>query len=202
MIWRRDGARKRFAEFGRPGSLAESIRAMVFSLPNLLTIVNPVLLVLKLIDSFRSSSTHTETAIVSDSDIVLTNDFQTFTVSGDSVRAEYNHWYLGSTVRTIPIEQITSVEVQRPTSATLWKRTSDGLKKTSDPFSGFIRFVFFSVEPKNDSSVLSGSEVYPDPLSRDLEPGQHQEDVFWFGTERYDAALKIKSYVDQWSTGG
>jgi hypothetical protein len=94
-------------------------------------------------------------------------------VEGDVVRIEKQGMFSGRRDKTLPIRNITSVEVKQP-----------GL------FVGFIQFSIAGGKARDSSFTVSGG-AYDAVLD--------ENSVVFKGTSKYEVALQIKEYVDNWA---
>ena len=108
-------------------------------------------------------------------DIVLKGlQGKTLLVSGDSARIEKVGWLGGKREKTLPIRSITSVEVKRPGA-----------------FSGFIQFSIAGGKALDSTYTLTGGA---------FDAAKDENSVVFVGTENYEIALTIKSYVETWAS--
>jgi Short C-terminal domain len=107
-------------------------------------------------------------------DIVLQGrQGKTLTVAGDQIRIEKQGLLTGRREKTIAIRNISSVEVKKPGA-----------------FVGFIQFSIAGGMPRDSSFTLSGGAI---------DAVKDENSVVFNGTEEYETALKVKSYVESWS---
>jgi hypothetical protein len=94
-------------------------------------------------------------------------------VEGDVVRIEKQGMFSGRRDKTLPIRNITSVEVKQP-----------GL------FVGFIQFSIAGGKARDSSFTVSGG-AYDAVLD--------ENSVVFKGASKYEVALQIKEYVENWA---
>ena len=99
---------------------------------------------------------------------------KTLIVAGDMIRIEKQGLLTGKRGKTISIRNITSVEVKKPGA-----------------FVGFIQFSFAGGNARDGSYTLSGGA---------LGAVKDENSVVFTGQEKYEIALKVKAYVETWSS--
>ena len=99
---------------------------------------------------------------------------KTLYVSGDSIRIEKTGGFFAEKrEKTLPIRQITSVEVKKPST-----------------FVGFIQFSIAGGKAHDSSYTITGGAF--DAVS-------DENAVTFLGDEHYKIALQIKEYIEQWA---
>ena len=98
---------------------------------------------------------------------------KTLTVAGDVIKIAKQGLLTGTREKTIPIRNITSVEVKKPGA-----------------FVGFIQFSIAGGKARDSSYTLSGGA---------FDAVQDENSVVFNDNERYEVALKVKSYIESWS---
>lgn len=102
------------------------------------------------------------------------NQGKTLFVAGGVVRIEKQGGMLtGKREKTIPIRNITSVEVKQPGA-----------------FVGFIQFSIAGGRARDSSYTMTGGS---------FDAVQDENSVVFKGQEPYEMALKIKAYIENWS---
>lgn len=94
-------------------------------------------------------------------------------VEGDVVRIEKDGLFTGRREKTLPIRNISSVEVKRPGA-----------------FVGFIQFSIAGGRSLNSSYTMSGGA---------FDAVQDENSVVFSGSAKYQIALQIKAYVENWA---
>ena len=95
-------------------------------------------------------------------------------VEGDVVRIEKDGLLTGRREKTLPIRNISSVEIKRPGA-----------------FVGFIQFSIAGGRSLNSSYTMSGGA---------FDAVQDENSVVFNGSAKYQIALQIKAYVESWGS--
>jgi hypothetical protein len=98
---------------------------------------------------------------------------KTLSVDGDVIRIVKEGWFATKREKTIPIRNITSVEVKKPGA-----------------FVGFIQFSIAGGMARDSSYTLSGGSI---------DAVKDENSVVFNGDDKYKAALAIKEFVEAWS---
>ena len=98
---------------------------------------------------------------------------KTVLVAGDAIRIVKQGLLSGRNERTLPIRNISSVEVKKPGG-----------------FPGFIQFSISGGMVRDRSLTLTGGA---------FDAAQDENSVLFNGEESYQIALQIKAYVESWS---
>lgn len=101
------------------------------------------------------------------------NQGKKLTVSGDVIRIEKQGLFTGKREKTIPIRNVSSVEVKKPGG-----------------FVGFIQFSIAGGKSRDSSYTFSGGA---------MDAVKDENSVIFNGSENYEIALKVKAYVEAWS---
>lgn len=99
---------------------------------------------------------------------------KTLIVAGDVVRIVKEGFFAGRNERTLPIRNISSVEVKKPGG-----------------FTGFIQFSIAGGAVRDRSYTLTGGA---------FDAVQDENSVLFGGEKEYQLALSIKSYIESWSS--
>lgn len=101
------------------------------------------------------------------------NQGKTLVVSGDVIRIEKKAgFFADKREKVIPIRQITSVEVKQPGT-----------------FVGFIQFSLAGAKANDSSYTVTGGA---------MDAVKDENAVVFNAAEKYEIALKIKAYIDDW----
>lgn len=99
---------------------------------------------------------------------------KTLIVDGDSIRIlKKQSFFSEAREKSISIRHITSVEVKRPST-----------------FVGFIQFSLAGGVAKSSSYTVTGGA---------MDAVKDENAVVFMGEDKYQLALKVKSYIDSWS---
>lgn len=99
---------------------------------------------------------------------------KTLVVDGDAIRIlKKPSFFSEARDKSISIRHITSVEVKKPST-----------------FVGFIQFSLAGGTPKNSSYTVTGGA---------MDAVKDENAVVFMGEDKYQTALKIKTYIDSWS---
>lgn len=99
---------------------------------------------------------------------------KTVSVAGDSVKIEKNGLLTSSREKTLPIRNISSVEVKKPGFA-----------------AGFIQFSMAGGKSLDSSFKFTGGAH---------DAARDENSVVFSGDADYETALRIKAYVESWSS--
>jgi hypothetical protein len=99
---------------------------------------------------------------------------KTVIVTGDVVRIVKEGFFTGRNERTLPIRNISSVEVKKPGG-----------------FTGFIQFSIAGGAVRDRSYTLTGGAY---------DAVQDENSILFNGEQEYQLALRIKSYIESWSS--
>ena len=94
-------------------------------------------------------------------------------VAGDAIRIEKQGLLTGRREKTLPIRNITSVEVKKPGA-----------------FAGFIQFSIAGGKARDSSYTLTGGAY---------DAVNDENSCVFNGQEAYEIALQIKAYVENWA---
>ena len=98
---------------------------------------------------------------------------KTLTVEGDVIKIEKHGFLTGTRSKTLPIRNITSVEVKKPGA-----------------FVGFIQFSIAGGKARDSSYTFTGGA---------LDAVQDENSVIFSAKADYELALQIKEYVEAWA---
>lgn len=98
---------------------------------------------------------------------------KTVIVAGDSIRIQNKGMLTGMREKTLPIRNITSVEVKKPGG-----------------FAGFLQFSVAGGAARDSSYMVSGGAI---------DAAKDENSILFTGKDKYETALKIKAHVEEWS---
>ena len=101
---------------------------------------------------------------------------KTVSVSGDSIKFKKKGFLSAKREKTLPIRNVTSVEVKKPGAIA----------------SGFLQFSIAGGKARDSSFTLTGGA---------FDAAKDENSIVFTGGDKYETALKIKAYVEEWAAG-